>query len=127
MITLQGRACGKLNLTLDILGRRSDGYHDLEMVMCSVSLCDEVTVALDTGEPWSVTCDRPGIPEGEGNLCWKAAKAYLDAADLAPDGVSVTGEFLAALGSIVATEHYRLEVKSDIFAEPPERKPWEKR
>lgn len=90
MITLQGRACGKLNLTLDILGKRSDGYHDLEMVMCSVSLCDEVTVSLDTGEPWSVTCDRPGIPEGAGNLCWKAAKAYLDAADLAPDGVSVT-------------------------------------
>ena len=89
MITLQGRAYGKLNLTLDILGRRPDGYHDLEMVMCSVSLCDEITVRLDTGEPWSVTCDRPGIPDGPDNLCWKAAKAYLDAADLAPEGVSV--------------------------------------
>ena len=89
MITLQGRAYGKLNLTLDILGRRPDGYHDLEMVMCSVSLYDEITVRLDTGEPWSVTCDRPGIPDGPDNLCWKAAKAYLDAADLAPEGVSV--------------------------------------
>ena len=37
-------AYGKLNLTLDILGRRPDGYHDLRMVMQSVSLCDRVTI-----------------------------------------------------------------------------------
>ena len=48
MITLCETAYGKLNLTLDVLGRREDGYHDLEMVMCSVSLCDELTLTLDS-------------------------------------------------------------------------------
>ena len=42
------------------------------------------------------------------------------------DGVSATGDFFAALDGVVAKEHYRLEVRPDIFAEPPERKPWER-
>ena len=89
MITLQGGACGKLNLTLDILGQRADGYHELEMVMCSVDLCDRLTLSLETGRPWSVVCDRPGIPDGAGNLCWKAAKAFFDAAGCSPNGISI--------------------------------------
>ena len=39
-------APAKINLTLDILGARPDGYHEMEMVMQSVSLCDEVTLHL---------------------------------------------------------------------------------
>ena len=42
---IQEQAPAKINLTLDILGRRSDGYHELRMVMQSVSLCDTVTAA----------------------------------------------------------------------------------
>ena len=89
MIPLRETACGKLNLTLDILGRRPDGYHDLDMVMCSVSLSDEVRLMLGTGQPWTVVCDRPGIPDGQGNLCWKAARAYFDAAALDPGGLRI--------------------------------------
>ena len=89
MITLQQFACGKLNLTLDILGKRPDGYHELEMVMCSVSLSDGLTVTLGTGRPWAVNCDRPGIPAGPDNLCWKAAAAYCEAAGVDPEGLSI--------------------------------------
>ena len=39
-------ACAKLNLTLDVLGRRADGYHDLRMVMQSVDLRDDLTLEL---------------------------------------------------------------------------------
>ena len=89
MISLRETAWGKLNLTLDVLGKRADGYHDLEMVMCSVSLRDELTLNLGTGKPWAVTCDRPGIPAGPENLCWKAAAAYCEAAGVDPQGLSV--------------------------------------
>ena len=89
MIPLRETAYGKLNLTLDILGRRPDGYHDLEMVMCSVSLADELMLMLGTGEEWSVVTDQPDIPDGPGNLCWKAARAFFDAAALNPGGLRI--------------------------------------
>lgn len=90
--TLHETAPGKLNLTLDVLGKRPDGYHELEMVMISVSLRDSLTLELGTGEPWSVCCDRPGIPAGPDNLCWKAAEAYFGAAGLDPDGLRIRVE-----------------------------------
>ena len=89
MTTLYETAPGKLNLTLDILGRRPDGYHELEMVMISVDLCDRLTLALGTGEAWTVTCDRPGIPNDRTNLCWKAAERYFAAFGQDPGGLSI--------------------------------------
>ena len=65
-----------------------------------------------------------------GTLPLKIDLSYADGRHVAidlPDGVSATGEFLAALGDVVAREHYRLDVRPEIFAEPPERKPWEKK
>lgn len=92
MITLQETAPGKLNLTLDVLGKQPDGYHALEMVMISVSLYDSLTLELGTGEPWAVTCGRPDLPDGPDNLCWEAAKAYLDAAGIDPGGLRIRVE-----------------------------------
>ncbi len=89
MSPLCARAPGKLNLTLDVLSRRPDGYHELEMVMVSVSLHDRVCIYLDTGRPWELTCSDPGIPTGPENLCWKAARLYLDTFGLRPDGVRI--------------------------------------
>ena len=88
-VTLHETAPGKLNLTLDVLGKRPDGYHDLEMVMCSVSLADTLTLELGTGEGWSVSCNRPGIPDGPDNLCWKAAKLYCETAGIDPGGLRI--------------------------------------
>ena len=89
MIPLRETAYGKLNLTLDVLGKRADGYHDLEMVMCAVSLADELTLELGTDKDWSVVCDRDDLPQNEGNLCWKAARVYFDAAGLDPNGLRI--------------------------------------
>lgn len=90
MIVLQKEAYAKLNLTLDIVGKRPDGYHDLQMVMTSVSLSDTVTVRLGTGKPWEVTADCGNIPQNEGNLCYKAARLYFDAALYDPNGLSIS-------------------------------------
>ncbi|MFH1277356.1 MAG: 4-(cytidine 5'-diphospho)-2-C-methyl-D-erythritol kinase [Candidatus Eisenbacteria bacterium] len=62
---------GKLNLFLEILGRASDGYHELSTVMQTVSIAD--TLRFEEAEGLEVTADGPDVPDGEGNLVWKAA------------------------------------------------------
>lgn len=78
------QAYAKINLFLDITGRRSDGYHTITGVMQSVSLCDEVTVEVDqmtSGESGiSLTCSDPALPTDRGNLGFRAAEAFLTAA-----------------------------------------------
>lgn len=89
MITLQEKAYAKLNLTLDVLGKREDGYHDLSMVVQPITLCDDLEITLGTGEPWQVRCDVEGIPTGRKNLAYKAAKAYYAASGSDPDGLTI--------------------------------------
>ncbi|MGH7962681.1 MAG: 4-(cytidine 5'-diphospho)-2-C-methyl-D-erythritol kinase, partial [Candidatus Binatia bacterium] len=67
-------APAKVNLFLRIVGRRSDGYHLLDSLLVPVSLYDEITVEVTSGQPAiSVTCDEPTIPCDETNLAYKAA------------------------------------------------------
>ena len=66
------KAHAKINLTLEVLGKRPDGYHDGAMIMQSVSLHDTVTLSLrDSGI--SLACDRPDLPCDSGNLAFRAA------------------------------------------------------
>ena len=69
MTTLYEGAFAKLNLTLDVLGKRDDGYHDLKSVMQTVSVRDDIEIDLGTGKPWVLKCDKEGIPTDERNLC----------------------------------------------------------
>lgn len=74
-ITIAAHA--KLNLYLDIVGTRADGYHLLETVLQSVDLCDIVEVSA-ARERISVSCSNPEIPTGEKNICHKAAKRFAE-------------------------------------------------
>ena len=89
MTTLYEGAFAKLNLTLDVLGKRDDGYHDLKSVMQTVSVRDDIEIDVGTGKPWVLKCDKPGIPTDETNLAWKAAKIYLDTIKKDPDGLEI--------------------------------------
>ena len=89
MTTLQECAFAKINLTLDILGRRADGFHDLETVMQAVSLCDEVEVQVETGTEWSLTCETEGVPCDSRNLAWKAAELFQQESGRDLGGVSI--------------------------------------
>lgn len=89
MTTLYEGAFAKLNLTLDMLGKRPDGYHDLRSVMQTISLRDDIEVDVGTGKPWKLSCDKPEIPTDETNLAWKAAKIFCDAAGKDPDGLEI--------------------------------------
>lgn len=89
MTTLYEGAFAKLNLTLDVLGKRTDGYHDLRSVMQTISLRDDVEIDVGTGKPWRILCDKEGIPTDSRNLAWKAAEVFLEAAKKDPDGLEI--------------------------------------
>lgn len=82
-------AHAKINLSLDIVGEREDGYHLLRMVMQSLALHDELTLSrTDTGRIITHTGDRH-VPEGEHNTCFKAAKLLLEEFGV-KEGVEIT-------------------------------------
>lgn len=89
MTTLYEPAYAKINLTLDVLGKRPDGYHDLKSVMQTISLRDDIEIDVGTGKPWVLRCDQEGIPCDERNLAWKAAKLYCDTMGKDPDGLEI--------------------------------------
>lgn len=89
MTTLYEGAFAKLNLTLDVLGKREDGYHDIKSVMQAISIRDDVEIDIETGKPWSLECATEGIPTDETNLAWKAAKVYCDAMHKDPGGITI--------------------------------------
>lgn len=71
----------KVNLLLNILGRRPDGFHELETVMHPVQLCDELTFEL-AGSGVTLTCSDPELAVDATNLVHRAATAFLKAAAL---------------------------------------------
>jgi 4-diphosphocytidyl-2-C-methyl-D-erythritol kinase len=72
------RAAAKVNLVLEVLGKRPDGYHEIATVMQAVDLSDRVLLEDDAaGE---VTCTSPGLPTDGGNLAVRAALALREAA-----------------------------------------------
>lgn len=73
------KAYAKLNLTLDVLSLRDDGFHDLRMVMQSVSLYDSVSVRISEGEGVSVISNVRHIPNDDRNIAIKAANAFVKA------------------------------------------------
>ena len=89
MTTVFEPAYAKVNLTLDVLGKRDDGYHDLQSVMQTISLRDDIEIDIGTGKPWKLLCNKEGIPTDERNLAWKAAKVYCDAMNKDPDGLEI--------------------------------------
>ena len=89
METLYEEAFAKLNLTLDVLGKRPDGYHDIKSVMQTVSVRDDIEIDLDTGKPWKLLCSDGTIPADERNLAWKAARLYFDTIGKEPDGIEI--------------------------------------
>lgn len=89
MTTLYEGAFAKLNLTLDVLGKRDDGYHDLKSVMQTVSIRDDIEIDIGTGKPWTLECSAEGIPTDERNLAWKAARVYCEAMGKDPNGLAI--------------------------------------
>lgn len=71
----------KVNLFLQVTGKRPDGYHELLSLMCPVSLYDVLTLDFDRPEI-KIFCSHPGVPPDGSNLAWRAAELFFDRAGI---------------------------------------------
>ena len=83
------KAYAKLNLSLDILGRRSDGFHDMRMVMQSIDLADTITISVQQEPGLCLTADLPFLPKGSGNIAAKAAARFFEQTRLPVPGLAI--------------------------------------
>ena len=74
-------ANAKLNLSLDVTGKRPDGYHTVEMVMQSIDVCDQINVA-KTDDGITLSCSGEEVPENEQNLAYRAAALFFERSEI---------------------------------------------
>ena len=77
MNRMQVLAHAKINFSLKILARRSDGFHEIETLIAPISLCDEIKIEKQA-RGLNFQCDDPSVPQGDDNLVVLAAKAFFD-------------------------------------------------
>jgi 4-diphosphocytidyl-2-C-methyl-D-erythritol kinase len=77
-------APAKVNLSLRVLQRRDDGFHDIESFVCPLSIFDTVDITLRDEPGFEFTCDDPTVPTGDDNLVVRAAKLFCESCGLEP-------------------------------------------
>jgi len=89
-MTVTEKAYAKLNLSLDVSARRADGFHDMTMVMQSISLCDELSISINDEGRFFASSNFRFIPNDEKNLAVKAAKVFFNHADMPGKGAEIS-------------------------------------
>ena len=86
---MQVLAPAKINLSLRVLGRRSDGFHEIETLIAPISLSDEIKIERRSGKhKIAFRCDDPSVPKGEDNIVVRAAKVFFEETKIT-NGVSI--------------------------------------
>lgn len=87
-ISLNAKA--KINITLDVLGKRADGYHELAMIMQSIGLCDQILLETSTGDGLiRVFTNLPYLPSDRRNIAYKAVELFFDKTGIRNEGVRI--------------------------------------
>jgi 4-diphosphocytidyl-2-C-methyl-D-erythritol kinase len=119
-MTLTRQSPCKVNLLLNVLGKRADGFHELETVLHPVPVCDELQFDRG-GASIELTCNHPALPVDSTNLVHRAATAFLKAARRA-EGVRIHLEkrlpLAAGLGGGSANAANTLLGLNELFSEP---------
>ena len=89
MKEIREKAYAKLNISLDVTNRREDGYHDMVMVMQTVSLCDELQLRFNDSGKVTASSNLRFIPSDERNLAVRAALRYLEAVGETGQGLHI--------------------------------------
>ena len=120
LMTLTRQSPCKVNLLLNILGKRADGFHELETVMQPVPVCDELQYTRE-GQSIELTCNHPSLPVDSTNLVYRAAAAFLQAARRS-EGVRIHLEkrlpLAAGLGGGSGNAACTLLGLNELFSEP---------
>ena len=85
---LELKAYGKINLGLDVVRKREDGYHEVRMIMQTVNVYDKIIMDKSDEPGIRTETNLPYVPDGEGNLAYRAAKLLMDEFDI-QDGVKI--------------------------------------
>lgn len=83
------KAYAKINLMLDIVAKRADGYHDLFMIMQSIGLYDTITVTQNKSKKITISCNMDDIPLDEKNIAYKAADAFFQSTKKKNKGIHI--------------------------------------
>ena len=110
----------KVNLLLNILGKRADGFHELETVFHTVNVCDQLSFSR-VGAGVQLTCSNPALPTDSTNLVHRAATAFLQAAKIS-DGIRIHLEkkipLAAGLGGGSGNAATTLLGLNELFGQP---------
>src|SRR3954465_10094296 len=110
----------KVNLLLKILGKRADGFHELETIMHPVALYDELTFSRG-GSSIQLTCNNPDLPTDSANLVYRAAELFLGQAKI-KDGIRIDLKknlpLAAGLGGGSANAAVTLLALNELFGTP---------
>ncbi len=87
----------KINLFLEVCGKRPDGYHNLNTLMCCISLNDTIRLTFEQ-KKISVHCTHPDVPEDVTNLAWRAARLFFDTTNI-HEGVRIDIEKNIPIGA----------------------------
>ncbi len=82
-------AYAKINLSLDILSKRSDGYHEIDSVMQQISLCDSIEITKNKEGKINLTCAKMILPNDDQNIAYRAAQLFLDYFKIENMGVNI--------------------------------------
>ena len=83
------KAPAKINLTLEVLGKRPDGYHNISTVMQAVDLYDVITITDNDSGKVTISCNYEGVPCDDSNICAKAAYRFFDYCKMDVRGVHI--------------------------------------
>ncbi len=100
MQKIRVRAHAKINLYLDVVGKREDGYHNLETIFHSIGLYDDVIITKQETKEITVRCEHPRVPGDSRNLAYQAAQLLCDA--------------VGGIGSITIDIHKRIPVAAGL-------------
>jgi 4-diphosphocytidyl-2-C-methyl-D-erythritol kinase len=118
---LEKKSPCKVNLLLNILGKRVDGFHELETVMQPVNVCDEMTFER-AGSSLQLTCSNPELPCDAKNLIHRAATAFLTAAKISDGGVKIHLQknlpLAGGIGGGSANAAVTLSALNELFGSP---------
>ena len=119
-VSLEKQSPCKVNLLLNILGKRADGFHELETVLYPIRVCDRL-ILTRTGQSIQLSCNAPGLPTDAGNLVYRAAAMFLEAAKIR-DGVRLELQknipLAAGLGGGSGNAATTLLGLNELFGEP---------
>lgn len=122
MMRLERLSPCKVNLLLNILSRRPDGFHELETVFQPVAICDTLTVETSPSAGITLTCSQPALPVDGSNLVYRAAACFLEALSEPAAGVRIHLEkqvpLAAGLGGGSSNAATTLLMLNELFGRP---------